>query len=71
VTVVTQKDQRAAADRLDFDVVANTLDLNGNVVVTRCGDVMRGQRLFVDMTTGISRMEGRVEGVLIPNPGAC
>jgi lipopolysaccharide export system protein LptA len=71
--IVTQKDQRATADHLDFDVLANTLALNGSVVVTRCGDVMRGDRLFVDMTTGISRMEGRVEGVLNPksSEGEC
>jgi lipopolysaccharide export system protein LptA len=64
--VITQRDQRATADQADFDVPGNTFTLNGNVVVTKCGDVMRGERLFVDMTTGVSRMEGRVEGVLSP-----
>jgi lipopolysaccharide export system protein LptA len=64
--VITQRNQRATGDQADFDVPANTFTLNGNVVVTRCGDVMRGDRLFVDMTTGISRMEGRVEGVFTP-----
>ena len=29
-----------------------------------CQDVMRGQKLVVDMTTGVSRMDGgRVEGL--------
>ena len=34
---------------------------------------MRGERLFVDMTTGLSRMEGRVDGVLDPKSrdGGC
>jgi lipopolysaccharide export system protein LptA len=44
----------------------NTVTLIGNVVVTSAENVMRGQRLIVDLTTGVSRMEsggGRVEGV--------
>lgn len=65
--VITQKDQRATGDQADFDVVGNRFTLNGNVVVTRCRDVMRSDRLSVDMTTGIYRMEGRVEGMLSPN----
>jgi lipopolysaccharide export system protein LptA len=62
--VVTQNDQRAVSDRADFDMLANTVTLSGNVVVTRCEDVLRGQRLVVDMTTGVSRMEGAVSGML-------
>ena len=64
--VITQGDQRATGDQADFDVLGNKFTLNGNVVVTKCEDVMRGERLFVDMTTGIYRMEGRVQGVLSP-----
>jgi len=64
--VITQGVQRATGDQADFDVLGNTFTLNGNVVVTKCEDVMRGERLLVDMTTGIYRMEGRVEGVLSP-----
>jgi lipopolysaccharide export system protein LptA len=71
--VITQKDQRATADHADFDVRGNSLTLNGSVVVVSCENVMRGERLVVDMTTGISRMEGRVEGVLDPKSrgGGC
>lgn len=64
--VVTQKDQRAVGDRAEFDMSTNTVTLIGNVVVTSAENVMRGQRLIVDLTTGVSRMEsggGRVEGV--------
>lgn len=67
--VITRNDQRATADYAEFDVLKNMLTMNGNVVVTRCDDVMRGERLVVDMTTGISRMEGRIEGVLSPKGG--
>jgi lipopolysaccharide export system protein LptA len=64
--VVTQKDQRAVGERAEFDMRSNTVTLIGNVVVTSAENVMRGQRLTVDLTTGVSRMEsggGRVEGV--------
>lgn len=68
--VITQKDQRAVGDRADFDMRTNTVVLIGNVVVTRGEDVLRGQRMHVDMTTGVSRMEsggGRVEGMFKSN----
>jgi lipopolysaccharide export system protein LptA len=40
----------------------NTVTLVGNVVVTRGNDILRGNRLVVDLTTGVSRMDGgRVE----------
>ena len=53
--VVTQKDQRAAGDRADFDMRTNTVMLTGNVVVTKGEDVLRGQRLVVNLTTGVSQ----------------
>ncbi|MGH6771392.1 MAG: LptA/OstA family protein [Xanthobacteraceae bacterium] len=66
VIIVTQKGQRARGDRGDFDMHSNTVVLTGNVVVASGDDVLRGQRLVVDLTTGVSRMEsggGRVEGL--------
>ena len=33
------------ADQADFDMLGNKFTLNGNVVVTKCEDVMRGERL--------------------------
>ena len=54
-----------------FDMKLNTVTLNGNVVVTRGQDVLRGQKLVVDLTSGVSRMEGgRVEG-LFPVGAPC
>ena len=64
--IVTQKDQTATGNSADFDMRSNTVTLKGNVVVTRGQDVLRGQRLVVDLTTGVTRMEsggGRVEGL--------
>ena len=64
--VVTQKEQRAVGDRAEFDMRTNTVTMIGNVVVTKGDDVLRGQRMVVDLTTGVSRVEsggGRVEGI--------
>jgi lipopolysaccharide export system protein LptA len=63
--VITQKSQRAIGDRADYDVRANTVTLSGNVVVTKCEEVLRGPRLFIDLGTGVSRMEGgKVEAIV-------
>jgi lipopolysaccharide export system protein LptA len=70
--VVTQKEQTVTADRGDFDMRTNSVTLTGNVVVSRGKDVLRGQRLVVDLTTGVSRMEsggGRVEGLFQSKSG--
>jgi lipopolysaccharide export system protein LptA len=65
--VVTQKDQIATGDRGDFDMRTNTVTLSGKVVVTKGQDVLRGERLIVNLTDGASKMEGgRVEALFNP-----
>jgi len=67
--VVTQKDQNATGDAATFNMRENTVTLVGNVVVTRGTDVLRGQRLVVDLTSGVSKMDqGRVEGLFQSGP---
>jgi len=44
----------------------------GQVVLTQCQNVLRGDRLMVDMTTGVSRVEsdsGKVQGLFIQSQG--
>jgi lipopolysaccharide export system protein LptA len=71
--LVTQKDQTATGETGVFDMRANTVTLVGNVVITQCQNVIRGDRLTVDLTTGVSRVESgkpgetRVEGLFLPN----
>ena len=36
---------------------ANTVTLSGNVVVSQGQNVMRGDRLVVDLTTGVSTVD--------------
>ena len=67
---VTQKEQNASGDSGIFDMRANTVTLVGNVIVTRGSDVLRGQRLFVDLGTGRTTLDsgpGRVEGLFQPS----
>jgi lipopolysaccharide export system protein LptA len=65
--MVTQKDQTVTGETGVFDMKANTVTMNGGVVLTQGQNVLRGERLVVNLTTGVSRVEvgpgGRVQGV--------
>lgn len=70
--VVTQKDQVVTGETAVFDTKTNLITMlgggpGGQVVLTQCKNVLRGDRLMVDMTTGVSRVEsdsGRVQALL-------
>ena len=69
--VVTQKEQTATGDLGLFDMKTNTVTLSGNVVMTQGRNVLRGERLVVDLTSGVSRVirpigNGRVQGLFQP-----
>jgi len=55
--VVTQKDQTATGDTGLFDMKSNTVTMTGNVLVSQGPNVLRGERLVVDLTTGVSRVD--------------
>ena len=58
--VVTQKDQVVTGETAVFDPRANLITMAGGVngvVLTQCKNVLSGDRLKVDMTTGVSRVE--------------
>jgi lipopolysaccharide export system protein LptA len=59
---VTQRDQTAVGDKGTFDMRSNLVTLIGNVVVTRAKDVVRGERLMLDLNTGVSRIEPAAGG---------
>ena len=69
VTVV-QKDQVATGDSAVFDQAAKRIVLTGNVVLSQCQNVTRGQRLVYDMNTGRANMDpvpgGRVSALFVP-----
>jgi lipopolysaccharide export system protein LptA len=60
---VTQKDQTATGESGVFDTQANTVTLIGNVVIAQGPNVVKGDRLTVDLTSGTSRVEcGKSQG---------
>jgi lipopolysaccharide export system protein LptA len=64
--VVTQKDQVVTGETAVFDTRSNLITMLGGIVLTQGKNVLRGDRLMVDMTTGVSRVEsdtGRVQGL--------
>jgi lipopolysaccharide export system protein LptA len=71
--VVTQKDQVVTGETAIFDTRTNPITMLGGVVLSKCNNVLRGDRLVVDMTTGVSRIEsdsGKVQG-LFPQGDGC
>jgi lipopolysaccharide export system protein LptA len=73
--VVTQKDQTATGDNGVYDMKTNSIVLTGNVVMAQGPNVVKGEKLVVDMTTGISRVESGSSGQITPvralfNPGS-
>jgi lipopolysaccharide export system protein LptA len=71
---VTQKDQVVTGETAIFDTATNLITMKGGVVLTQCTNVLRGDRLVVDMTTGVSRVEsdsGKVQGLLAQSGQGC
>jgi lipopolysaccharide export system protein LptA len=54
--IVVQKDQTATGESGIFDMKSNTVTLVGKVVISQGPNVVQGDTLTVDMTTGVSRI---------------
>jgi lipopolysaccharide export system protein LptA len=57
-----------------FDTKSNLITMLGGVVLTQCKNILRGDRLLVDMTTGVSRVEsdsGKVQGLFLQSGQGC
>lgn len=73
---VTQKDQTVTGEMGIFDMKANTVTLQGGVVMTQGQNVLRGDRLVVDLGNGAARVEsgksgqGRVQGLFQSSGGS-
>jgi lipopolysaccharide export system protein LptA len=64
--IVTTKDQTATGAKGVFEMKTNTVTLSGGVVIAQGKNVLRGERLVVDLTTNFAKVEagsGRVQGV--------
>ena len=67
---VSSPSETAQGDTGVYDVDARQITLTGRVVLTRGENVIRGQRLVMNMESGKSRIEGgdgRVQGLFVPS----
>jgi lipopolysaccharide export system protein LptA len=55
--VVVQKEQTATGNSGLYDIRTSTITLTGNVTLTQGPNVVRGERLMVNVKSGVSRME--------------
>ncbi len=68
---VRSGDQVASADRAVFNMAQDLVTMTGNVLLTQGNDVVRGERLIVNLTTKEGRIEGgRVQTLITPSSGA-
>jgi lipopolysaccharide export system protein LptA len=72
--LVTQKDQTAKGEIGVFDIKTNNITLTGNVVVTQGTNVLSGERMVVNLTTGVTTVESGksapVSGLFSPSAPA-
>lgn len=63
---VVSKDEVGTGDSGVYDRAANKLTLNGNVSLSKCGNVLKGARLVYDLTTGRAQVQGGVTSLFTP-----
>ena len=74
VLITTEKNQTATSDWAIFDVKTQLVTIGGNVVLSQGENVIKGDRLVIDLKTGRSRFENegqvaekkRVRGIFKP-----
>jgi len=74
VLITTDNNQTATSDWADFQVVEQVMTIGGNVVLSQGENVIKGDRLVIDLKTGRSRFENegqltatkRVRGIFRP-----
>ncbi len=73
VLVSTQDDQTATSEWANFDVEQQVVTIGGNVVLSQGENVLRGDRLVIDLRRGTSRFEvkgdsgnQRIRGLFTP-----
>ncbi|RIA56645.1 lipopolysaccharide transport periplasmic protein LptA [Dichotomicrobium thermohalophilum] len=61
VLVTTKDDQTATSEWANFDVEEQVVTIGGNVVLSQGENVLRGDRLVIDLKSGKSRFEVKNE----------
>ncbi len=57
VVINSDQDQTTTGDLADYDVPGQTVVVSGNVVLTQGKNVLKGDRLVINLTTGESRFD--------------
>lgn len=63
VTLATPTEAAESANA-DYDLVAGTLTMTGDVLLTQGPNAISAERMVVDLVSGTARLEGRVRTVL-------
>lgn len=74
VVITSEKDQTTSSDWALYDVAGQMVTVGGNVVLTQGQNVLKGDRLIIDLKTGESRFEntgnvaagGRIRALFMP-----
>ena len=74
VVITSDKDQTTTSEWALYDVTAQMVTVGGNVVLTQGQNVLKGDRLIIDLKTGESRFEntgseatgGRIRALFMP-----
>ena len=78
VVITSEDDQTTTSEWALYDVPAQTVTVGGNVVLSQGQNVLKGDRLVIDLTTGESRFEntgnaatggGRIRALFMPKQG--
>ena len=72
--VIVNRDKTARAAWAEYDVTKGIIRMGGDVVLTQGRNVIKGERLVMNLDTGVGRIEGggkgRVKSVFTPTAGA-
>lgn len=67
--IVRSGDRTASGDRVVLDMASEVVTMSGNVVLTQGVNVVRGERLVINLATKQGRIEGGRVQTLITPPG--
>lgn len=65
--IVQSQNRTASGDEAVFEMADETITLTGNVVLTEDENIVRGEKLVVNLRSGEAQMQGgRVQTILVP-----
>jgi len=67
--VVTRANERASGDVAVYDFGKRIITMAGNVSLSRGGDTLKGERLVINLATGLSSVDGRGAAGVPSEPG--